>query len=276
MAKNRPIGVFDSGIGGLTVAAGVAKAFPDESIVYFGDTAHLPYGDKSVNAIQEYAIEISRFLIAENCKLLVIACNSASAAAFGRLKELFEQEVVILDVISPLVEYVHQFNYNKVGVIATKATVSTNVYARMLQEKKPSLTVTSLATGLLVPMIEEGIFEDKISHIIIDKYLSYPDFEGIEALLLACTHYPLIRKEIEWYLKDRVKVFDSIEAVVQKIQGLFEERVILSAYKNTPLYQFWVSDYTKTFEQATQLFYGAKIQLLRAKWIEGKLKKVDA
>lgn len=264
---SQPIGIFDSGIGGLTVAADIAKQFPNESIIYFGDTAHLPYGEKSVAAIRDYARGITQFLIKQGCKMIVIACNSASASAYETLKKEFGEQLTILDVISPLVEQVAQHSFRKVGVIATKATVSTNIYAQQLQQLRPELEVTSLATGLLAPMIEEGFLDNAISQATINRYLSYPDFEDIEALLLACTHYPLIRKEIEQYLGDSVQVFDSIQAVSNKLQTCFEQQPLLqNKTKEMPQYHFWVSDYTATFEAAAQLFYGKSIQLEQAHW----------
>ena len=209
-----PIGIFDSGIGGLTVAAGIVRRFPGVPICYFGDTAHLPYGDKSVRSIRQYAHQIVEFLIAKGCQTIVIACNSASASAYESLKEEFAGRATIIDVIRPLVQIVEQKHKEKVGVIATKATVGTNIYADLLQQKNPSLNVVSLATSLLVPMIEEGFLHNKISEVTIHQYLSYPDFGDIEALLLACTHYPLIRQQIQDYLGDQVVVYDSIEAVL--------------------------------------------------------------
>lgn len=263
----RSIGVFDSGIGGLTVAAGIAEQFPNESITYFGDTAHLPYGEKSVAAIQDYAREITRFLLGQGCKMIVIACNSASASAYQVLQEEFGKDIILIDVISPLVEYVAAQSFQKVGVIATKATVSTNVYAHQLQQKAPQLEVVSLATGLLAPMIEEGFLNNVISKATIHSYLSYPDFENIEALLLACTHYPLIRKEIQQYLGENVQVFDSIKAVCTKLSHIFQQYPHL---QNNSLqqaaYHFWVSDYTQTFEKTTQLFYGKSIKLKQVSW----------
>ena len=263
----RPIGVFDSGIGGLTVAAGIAKQFPNESIIYFGDTAHLPYGEKSVSAIQDYAREITRFLLQQNCKMIVIACNSASASAYEILQKEFGKEVLLIDVISPLVEYVAAQSFRKVGVIATKATVSTNIYATQLQDQAPNLEVVSLATGLLAPMIEEGFLNNAISEATIHRYLSYTDFEDIEALLLACTHYPLIRKEIQHYLGTDIQVFDSIKAVRKRLTRLFEQYPLLkNNLPNQAKYDFWVSDYTQTFEQTTQLFYGKSIKLKQISW----------
>jgi len=275
--QKAPIGVFDSGIGGLTVAASIAKKFPNESIIYFGDTEHLPYGDKSVAAICEYANQITAFLLNRGCKMIVIACNSASASAYESLVKTYGDDTIIIDVIGPLVEFVAMQKFKKVGVIATRATVSTNVYADKLQVLKPNLEVASLATSLLVPMIEEGFLNNKISQLTIDRYLSYPDFEGIEALLLACTHYPLIRQEIQSYLGTAVRVYDSVEAVTNKLEETFlRYPQLVNQTGDSPVYEFWVSDYTQTFEEATQLFYGKSIKLQQAKRVNGKLMPITS
>lgn len=256
-----PIGIFDSGIGGLTVAAAIHKAFPQESILYFGDTAHLPYGEKSIDSIQRYALEIADFLLDKGCKMLVIACNTASAAAYDLLKEKYGHQVPIVDVISPLVELIASKNYKKVGVMATKATVRSDVYNKKLHELKPGIEVVSLATGLLATMIEEGFFNNDISNAVLHKYLTYPDFEDIEALLLACTHYPLIRPEIEAFYNGKVAVFDSVDAVTEKVRQLLTKHRLLNESTDNPVQRFFVSDYTQSFEQTTRIFYQKEVHL---------------
>lgn len=263
--KATPIGIFDSGIGGLTVASAIQKAFPLESIIYYGDTAHLPYGEKSVESIQSYAIEITDFLIKQGCKMIVIACNSASAAAYELLEKKYSQVIPILDVISPLVELIGTEDFKKVGVIATKATVRTDIYAQKLHSIKPKMEVSSLATGLLASMIEEGFVNNDISHAVLHNYLKYPDFEDIEALLLACTHYPLIRPEIENFYQGRVKVFDSVDAVVKKVEALLDILDLRSTDEKLSFQRFYVSDYTRAFEQATRIFYEKEVHLEVAK-----------
>ena len=259
--KNAPIGIFDSGIGGLTVAAAINKAFPKESILYFGDTAHLPYGEKSIDSIQRYSVEIADFLLEKGCKMLVIACNSASAAAYDLLMEKYGHKVPIVDVISPLVQLIASKPFKKVGVMATKATVSSNVYSRKLHELKPSTEVASLAASILVTMIEEGFFNNDISHAVLHKYLTYPDFENIEALLLACTHYPLIKPEIEAFYNGRVAVFDSVDSVTERVRELLSERDLFNEGTSTPIQRFFVSDYTQSFEQTTRIFYQKEVHL---------------
>jgi glutamate racemase len=166
-----------------------------------------------------------------------------------------------VDVISPLVELISSKSYKKVGVLATKATVRSDVYSKKLMALNPDIEVFSLAAGLLVTMIEEGFFNNDVSHAVLHKYLTYPDFEDIEALLLACTHYPLIKPEIEAFYKGRVAVYDSVDSVTAKIGKILTENKLLNDGKEEPFKRFFVSDYTDSFEQTTKIFYQDKVQL---------------
>jgi glutamate racemase len=250
----RPIGIFDSGIGGLTVAHAIKEALPHESIIYFGDTAHLPYGDKSEAAIQAYSIKIADILLRKGCKVIVIACNSASSAAYELLKE-YVRYVKIINVIDPMVDWVTQhYKGKQVGLIGTKRTVNSGVYSRKIEEIDTSITVHALATPLLAPMIEEGFFDNQISHEIIAQYLSEPELQNIEALILACTHYPLIKKEIDQYYHSTLPLLDSSEVIAQALRGYLEQENLLNSTVN-PTYQFLVSDYTESFEASTKIFF---------------------
>ena len=260
MRNQQPIGIFDSGIGGLTVANAVIKALPKEHFIYFGDTAHLPYGDKSADAIRYYAVRIAKMLQERECKLIVIACNSASSAAYEVLLDFFKDEVPFINVVDPLVEKTASLQLNKVGVIATKATIHSGVYERKLRHFQPNLNIFSLATPLLVPMIEEGYVNNKISHTILDNYLSDPGFRGIEALLLACTHYPLIKPHIESYYDGKIKVLDSTDIVAEAVRKKLNSIQALSDRRASEN-QFLVSDYTPSFEGTTRIFYGEKVHL---------------
>src|SRR5882672_11369906 len=162
--KEQPIGIFDSGIGGLTVAHAIKKMMPFENLIYFGDTAHLPYGDKSEAAIQAYSIKIADVLLKYNCKVIVIACNSASSSAYELLKEYVRKDVKVINVIDPMVNWVGE-NYHDctIGLIGTKRTIQSGIYGEKIDDKKRGITLHSLPTPLLVPMIEEGFFNNKIS-----------------------------------------------------------------------------------------------------------------
>ncbi len=260
LENTQAIGVFDSGIGGLTVANAIINHLPNEQIIYFGDTAHLPYGDKSADAIRYYSLKIVKFLLEKQCKMIVIACNSASSAAYKVLLDFFEGQALFVNVVDPLVDAVAKQNYKKVGVIATKATTRSNIYKHKLLELQPSLKVNSLATPLLAPMIEEGYCNDSISDAIIEKYLSDPSLDDIDALLLACTHYPLIRNNVEAFFKNKVNIYDSTDVVAKVVEEKLKHFDLLNP-ANKKEHQFYVSDYTPSFEETTQVFYNQKIAL---------------
>lgn len=257
---NRPIGIFDSGIGGLTVANAVVHRLPGEQIIYFGDTAHMPYGDKSADAIRYYSLRIAKFLLEQDCKLIIVACNSASSAAYEVLLDFFEHRALFVNVVDPLVEKVVSMQHRRVGVIATKATVHSGIYPARLRDKSPGIEVRSLATPLLAPMIEEGFVHDAISRSVLDTYLGDPTLEGIEALLLACTHYPLIRKDIDEWYGGQVAIYDSTDVVAEAVHQRLESHGLLRDTP-APAHRFYVSDFTSSFENTTRTFYGESIHL---------------
>jgi glutamate racemase len=260
-SASAPIGIFDSGIGGLTVAHAIQELLPNESLVYFGDTAHLPYGDKSEAAIQAYSIKIADVLLMKGCKVIVIACNSASSAAYELLKE-YVRSVKIINVIDPMVSLVlDRYAGRQVGLIGTKRTVQSGVYQRKIDEAREKITLHSLATPLLAPMIEEGFFDNKISHEIIGQYLSDPELLNIEALILACTHYPLIKKEINEFYKNKMTILDSSEVVAKALKQHLEESKLLNPGIGPVSHQFLVSDYTSSFEASTRLFFHEQVNL---------------
>ncbi len=262
MSNEQPIGIFDSGIGGLTVARAIQHLLPHESLVYFGDTAHLPYGDKSKELIAEYAITITRFLLDEKkCKAIVIACNTASAAAYEALRDTYRGSVPVINVIDPMIEEViADESIHKVGIIATKTTVASGVYQEKFSRRKPDLAFSALATPLLASMIEEGFYNNTISAAVLNEYLSNEMLNNIDGLVLACTHYPLIKKEIDTFFKGKVKLFDSAEVVARKLKGILEKENLLSSHRSHEN-EFFVSDYTQAFEAATNIFFKQEIHL---------------
>jgi glutamate racemase len=261
--RDNPIGIFDSGIGGLTVADAIRKLLPCENLVYFGDTAHLPYGDKSEAAIQAYSIKIADVLLRKGCKVIVIACNSASSASYELLKEYVRKDAHILNVIDPMVGWVgSRYQKKRVGLIGTKRTVQSGVYARKLYEANHQIELLPLATPLLAPMIEEGFFNNSISHDIIAQYLRDPALEGIEALILACTHYPLIRKEIAAFYANTIDILDSAVIVAEALRDYLSNNDLLATHSSTQNH-FYVSDYTEAFESSTRIFFGEKVALER-------------
>lgn len=258
--KRQPIGIFDSGVGGLTVAHAIKQLMPGESLVYFGDTAHLPYGDKSAELICQYSEKIVEFLLGQNAKMILIACNSASASAYDYLQKKFGKDTIILDVISPVIEYVSSRNFKKIGVIGTKRTIASGVYEKMIALKSPETKVVSLATPLFVPMIEEGFIFDDISNQIIRAYLSNQLFEGIEALILGCTHYPIIRNQISKFFDFRVEIIDSSRIVSSVVRDILQKNNIQNDSRLVND-RFLVSDYTEYFRKIARLFFEKEINL---------------
>jgi len=291
MAKNGPIGLFDSGVGGLTVAHALQTLLPNEQLVYFGDTAHLPYGDKSRESIVQYSLGIADFLLEQQCKLILIACNSASSNAFDEVKEHVGHRAVVMNVIDPVVNHVcvntgsilnsegepdeEAPRVSTVGIIGTKATIDSGTYERRIKETlanlladsneissvtHPGLNVSSLATPLFVPMIEEGFVFDDISNAIIRSYLSRKELYGIDTLILGCTHYPIIRNQISRFLNFEVNVLDTARIVALSVQELLASKELLVS-KRSGDNRFYVSDHTPYFEVIANMFFNEKISL---------------
>ena len=261
--KEQPIGIFDSGVGGLTVAHAIKQILPGESLVYFGDTAHLPYGDKSAESIRYYSQRITEFLLDHNSKVVLVACNSASASAFDSLKEEFRGKTILIDVIDPVVNYLGTRSFSRIGVIGTKRTISSGTYENKIRESLPSASVVSLATPLLVPMIEEGFIFDDISNAIIRSYLSNESLAGIQALILGCTHYPIIKNQISKIFNFNVEVIDSARIVSMILRDTLEKENLLntSGIVND---RFFISDYTDYFEKIARMFFEGEINLQKA------------
>jgi glutamate racemase len=258
---SQPIGIFDSGIGGLTVARAITRRLPNERLIYFGDTAHMPYGDKSTAAIQAYSVKICDLLLKQQCKVVLIACNSASAAAYELVREYVGSKAKVLNVIDPVVEYIgNNFQGERIGLIGTKQTVNSNVYRKKVDLLNREIELTSLATPLLAPMIEEGFFDNSISEHVISTYLADTHLDNIKALILACTHYPLIRQQIDDYYQHQVEVVDGSDIVATHLQELLNTRQ-LAADVRTGEHAFYVSDFTRSFEASTRFFFGQEVHL---------------
>ena len=270
LTPRSPIGVFDSGIGGLTVARALTRRLPNERLVYFGDTAHLPYGDKSAAAIQAYSVKISDVLLAHGCKVVLIACNSASAAAYDLVREYVGRRARALNVIEPTVAHLAEtYGGRRVGLIGTKQTVGSGVYARKLAERtagRASVDLHSVATPLLAPMIEEGFVDGAVGEQVVRTYLADPDLGGIDALVLACTHYPLIRETVEAYYGGAdaaVTVIDPSDLVAEHVAAHLAATGLLAPPSDAlPAHLFHVSDYTDAFEATTRLFFGQHVTLV--------------
>ena len=264
MKSSQPIGIFDSGIGGLTVARAVKELLPGESIIYFGDIAHLPYGDKSTAAIQAYSVRIVEFLLQKECKVILIACNSASSAAYDLVREYTGNKARVFDVINPTVDYVREhYKDRSIGLIGTKQTVNSGVYAAKIEALRQNIDFVALATPLLVPMIEEHIFSDTISDEIIERYLSNKSLTGINSLILGCTHYPIVKHQIQSYYAasgSEVEVLDSAETIARALKAYLEFNQLKAKSKQQDD-EFYVSDYTDSFEKTTRVFFGEEVHL---------------
>jgi len=259
--RENPIGIFDSGVGGLTVANAIHQLLPGENLIYFGDTAHLPYGDKSKETVAAYSSRITEYLLEQSCKVIVIACNTASANAYDEVIKAADGKALIVDVINPVVDFVlQQKKYKKIGVIGTKGTINSGTYVSKIIRLNPHVTVASLATPMLVPMIEEGFIFDDISNAIIRTYLSRPEISHIDSLVLGCTHYPIIKNQISKYYNFTVDVIDSSRIVANHLRMILSwENLFNDASSGTC--KFLVSDYTDYFQAISKLFFEDEIKL---------------
>lgn len=260
MHNNAPIGIFDSGVGGLTVARAIADVLPHESFIYFGDTAHLPYGEKSDEAIRQYSLAIAHFLIGQGAKAIVIACNTATAVAYQSLVEEFGARLPIINVLDPVAEAVALRKHARVGVIGTRATIRSGAYETRLRQYFPEVEVSSLATPLLVPVIEEGLAKSSITTEVLQHYLNQPQVQNIDALILGCTHYPILHKEIDDFLKHEVHVVDSPQIVAETVSQILAANNLLSG-KRRSAKTFYLSDYTETFARIAREFFGDDLVL---------------
>ena len=255
-----PIGLFDSGVGGLTVARAIARKLPHERLLYFGDTAHLPYGEKSPEAIRSYALGISKHLMAQGAKAIVVACNSASAVALDVLKE--ELDIPVYNVIDPVVHYLHRKHAKNIGIWGTRATVASGIYPRKLAEVLPQSEVRPMATPLLVPVIEENLLRGDVTDAVVQLYLDDARMAGIEHLVLACTHYPLIASQIAKQLEEKVHLLRIPTIVANSVAKHLEEGGLLRSTPADAPHHFAVSDYTDSFAKISRIFFGKGIHLV--------------
>jgi len=256
-----PIGIYDSGIGGLTVAQAVSKILPEENIIYFGDTAHLPYGDKSAAAIQAYSVKIAHMLLEQNCKIILIACNSASAAAFDLMQEYVASRATVINVIDPVVDYLAKHYANKtIGLIGTTQTVSSNVYQQKIAALDNNITLHAHAAPLLASAIEQGFNNKKIINDLLEEYLNVPELKNIDALVLGCTHYPVISEDIANFYHNKIDIINGPDIVAESISQTLKTNNLLHT-NNHSTKHFYISDYTESFVDAAKLFFSNGIKL---------------
>jgi glutamate racemase len=229
------IGIFDSGIGGLTVVRELMRQKPDASFIYLGDTARTPYGNKSPETVLRYAIEDVEFLLAHGATSIVIACNTASAIAEEQLMRAYPH-IPVFGVIRPAIEEALSLKPYSIGVIGTRATVSSGIYQKMLQEAGTSIAVRAQACPLFTSLVEEGLLEDQVTKLMIKKYLSEFRAHRVDAMILGCTHYPLLRPQIARYVGKKTELVDPAAAVIRKV--LSDTRVPPAAGEQ----QFFLTD----------------------------------
>jgi len=220
---SQPIGVFDSGIGGLTVVKALRALLPGEQIVYLGDTARVPYGSRSASTVERYSLEIAGMLLQRKAKIIVVACNTASSVALPMLENNLPVDVI--GVIRPGAQAAIQMSRNRhIGVIGTRATIRSRSYERALRDLADDVRVTSRPAPLLVPLIEEGLLEDEVTDQMIARYLSPILADGIDTLVLGCTHYPLLAPAIQRQLGEKVTLVDSAQNCALAVQQLLDKR----------------------------------------------------
>jgi len=264
------IGVFDSGVGGLTVFRALERALPAESLIYLGDTARVPYGTKSVETVERYATEATRFLKQRGVKLLVVACNSASAVALPAVEA--EAGLPVLGVIEPGAQRaVACSNSGRIGVIGTRATVDSGAYTRSITKLRPDAQVTARACPLFVPLAEEGWADDEIARAVAWRYLEPLRGAGIDTLVLGCTHYPLLEGVIGEVMGEGVTLVDSAGSVAnQTRQVLAEHRDLATATPGRVEHHFFVTDAPGPFQAVAERFLGRPIRSLERARIESR------
>ena len=263
-SSSQPIGLFDSGIGGLTVANALVRSLPKENLIYFGDTAHMPYGDKSTAAIQAYAIKIAHMLLQQECKLILIACNSASAAAYELVKEYIGSKAIVMNVIDPTIYLLKEkYASKQVGLIGTRQTVYSHIYKKKIDELNLDIHLFSHPTNLLASAIEE-FGNHPVIDSLLQEYLTLPELHKVDALVLACTHYPVIKEKIrDHFLKlnnRTIEIIDSSEIVAKAVKTKLEKYDLLNLNGNSTKH-FYLSDYTEAFAANAKLFFGEDITL---------------
>ena len=249
--RNRPVGVFDSGVGGLTVAREIMRQLPNERIVYFGDTARVPYGSKSPETITKFSRQIARFLQTQEVKAIVVACNSVSACAMDVLEK--EIDLPIVDVVKPGARTAIEATKNdRIGVIATEATIGSGIYSRYIKENNSDAMVLSKACHLFVPLVEEGLWEDPVTDEIAGRYLGELIDVGIDTLILGCTHYPIIRSTIGRIMGEGVTLVNPAYETARELKRILQEKGLESEHRpglGTELYRFFVSDAADKFQK---------------------------
>ena len=260
--NNRPIGIFDSGFGGLTVMSAISKCLANEDLIYFGDTAHVPYGSKSKDAVIGFSKGIAAFLVKKNVKLIVVACNTASAFALTRLQKSLK--IPIIGVIEPGAKAAVAASKNKnIGVIGTEGTIKSDSYFKAIK-KISKAKVSQQACPLFVPLVEEGWINDAITQDTVKRYLKslLNKNKNIDALVLGCTHYPLLKNVLQKHAGKKIILIDSAKATANEVKTILESKNIKAAKKKAKI-SFFVSDNPKKFKLIGKKFFSKKISSVK-------------
>ena len=260
--SERPIGVFDSGLGGLTVVRQLRRYLPSEEIHYLGDLAHLPYGTKSTDEIRRRSDDCAKFLRGHKIKALVIACNSASSVAYDMLRK--KLSIPVINVITPAVEdALARSRSRRIGVIATYATIESGSYAKALEKRSPDADYFLKPCPLFVPLAEEGWLDGAIVLGTARKYLTPLKKKGVDALILGCTHYPLLQRAIGKVMGKKVRLIDSAVPTASKLKALLRDRGLLSSRRGRAPLKIYVTDYVRNFTRIGEAFLGEKLTNVR-------------
>jgi glutamate racemase len=257
----QPIGIFDSGVGGLTVFKALKSILPDESYVYLGDTARVPYGTKSKKIVTEYSIQNSQFLLSHGVKLIVVACNTASAFALSTLSQKFS--VPVVGVIEPGVSAAIQASQNhKIAVIGTEGTISSQAYPQAISKCLDKAEVFCQATPLLVPIIEENMRQTEILHPVFEHYLSEIHQKNVDTLVLGCTHYPIIKNELNDYFQQKIQIVDSATAAANVVKELLLEKDLQNSNsKPNHKDRIFVTDAPERIQRIAEMILGGSVEV---------------
>lgn len=260
-ARNLPIGIFDSGVGGLTVAKEIMNTLPSEDIIYFGDLARTPYGAKSQQTVKRFSVEIATFLIKQQVKAIVVACNTASSLALGELEERFT--LPIIGVIKPgVAKAINLTKSNRIGVIGTEATIASNAYFDAIKSIDPNIQVLSQPCPLFVPLVEEGWIDHEVTKLIAKEYLTPLKENQIDTLILGCTHYPFLKGILQKTMGDGVVLVDSAIETAKETKQVLAKNDLLHKQNPNPSYKFYVSDASSKFVEIGKILLGKKIRVV--------------
>jgi len=258
----RPIGIFDSGLGGLTVVKELLKELPNEDILYFGDTARVPYGTKSKQTITKFSVENALFLLKHNVKLIIVACNTSSSVALPSLRRNFK--VPIVGVISPgVADAIERSKNKRIGVIGTSATIKSESYKKEILKKMASAKVFLQSCPLLVPLVEEGWLSEDITIQVISHYLTPLKQKNIDSLILGCTHYPLLKHSIKKVMGPSILLVDSAVSTAKAVKALLRARSLVNGSSSSRKQRFFVSDEPERFKRIGEQFLGKELSYVR-------------